>query len=827
VNANFSQPPLSDPGIQPARWTGSPADFNSIPGWTQTGESYLIAWDVFTTFNKQPSNTYFNDISKNGQVAQVTQGSIYQILSSKLDSGATYTLSVDVGKRNDSPFPGYSVQLQSYNGSTFTTLKSVDPTTPVNPEPGTFSRGTFSFASLANDPHQGETLVVRLSTNGPHTTFDNVSLDEQGTDINVTSAQLLNGNTVQFTYQTTGNPGPFQVGLYRSTDGISYDPTDRIGDLLPVTPSPANPQAPRSFTLPSDFTANDKQFVIVVADPPSTGKPKGDIIETNDTDSPKNNNVAAVMLPDVHMISATTQDSESVTFTYDVDHADLTLPFQVGVYRSRFPHDSIPFDPRNIDPNNDEQIGTLFALPAVDSDGTSTSAMGEHTVSVDLSAAGGLSIDPAHPYVFVVADPARSIAESDKTNDVAHFQIHTIGVVTHGFELLGGITLFNPSGGPPPWESDATAILQEAGFDKVIPFDWSAVSDIPQPGIAISQGQFLASQVEIAASQWDGPVDVQFIGHSRGAVVNNEALKAIQTATSNGLYPQLEAGYIKDVMLDPHPANQQDTFFSFNPTNILSQIAAIATVLFQNKAADPDISVPGNVQDAEVYYQETPWFATIPHLLETILNLQGDVPVAGVPLAHQFPETGIGVGHSEVPFIYLGILQDQLGVVAPNGTAAANQSRLAAASPNAPSGDPAVDFLYPQFVDNRGLAQSFVSQMSAIVDALNRGDINAALGSLNAFLNHVSAQRGKHIVPAAADFLTAVGALLAQELQSNGGTHAAVAKSTNSAAPTGQQLQNEFAALAPSSLILRLGDLSSIIDDGLNGPGGGLRRRRH
>jgi 4-hydroxy-tetrahydrodipicolinate synthase len=39
------------------------------------------------------------------------------------------------------------------------------------------------------------------------------------------SAQLQSGNTVQFTYETTGNSGAFDVGLYRSAD-TSFDASD-------------------------------------------------------------------------------------------------------------------------------------------------------------------------------------------------------------------------------------------------------------------------------------------------------------------------------------------------------------------------------------------------------------------------------------------------------------------------------------------------------------------------------------------------------------------------------------------------------------------------
>ena len=53
-------------------------------------------------------------------------------------------------------------------------------------------------------------------------------------DIAMQSAQLLPGNTVRFTYQTTGNPGPFVVGLYASTDATWFV---RCGALPVASPA--------------------------------------------------------------------------------------------------------------------------------------------------------------------------------------------------------------------------------------------------------------------------------------------------------------------------------------------------------------------------------------------------------------------------------------------------------------------------------------------------------------------------------------------------------------------------------------------------------------
>ena len=56
-----------------------------------------------------------------------------------------------------------------------------------------------------------------------------------------------------------------------------------------------------------------------------------------------------------------------------------------------------------------------------------------------------------------------------------------------------------------------------------------------------------------AASQFpaDDPVDVHFIGHSEGAVVNGLAIREMNRHET----PELRAGYLEETMLDPHAAN--------------------------------------------------------------------------------------------------------------------------------------------------------------------------------------------------------------------------------------------------------------------------------
>ncbi|MBI2907891.1 MAG: hypothetical protein HYX92_09570 [Chloroflexi bacterium] len=64
-------------------------------------------------------------------------------------------------------------------------------------------------------------------------------------------------------------------------------------------------------------------------------------------------------------------------------------------------------------------------------------------------------------------------------------------------------------------------------------------------------------------------------------------------------------------------------------------------------------------------------------------------------------------------------------------------------------------FLASGAISNAGVASSLVSKIDAARAAMERANINAARGQLQAFINQVEAQRGKSITGAAADQLIA------------------------------------------------------------------------
>lgn len=329
-------------------------------------------------------------------------------------------------------------------------------------------------------------------------------------------------------------------------------------------------------------------------------------------------------IPDIRMTSATTRDSQSVSFAYDVLNGPLQANVTVGVYRSA----DATFSP------DDLNVGSLEITPGgstVDQAGNSAAAAGSHEMTLPI--ADGLPPNPDHPYVLVVADPGHTLAGSDQALHTAEFRTHVIGVITHG-----GVQPKSWKNGP-PWELRMARNLHEQGYDTVIAYNWVTQSN--HPGAAIQQVPNLTRKVNAAASAFPAtdPVDVHFIGHSEGAVINGQVIQRLQ----NTAPPQLQAGYIKETMLDPHAANNGVRGPQYSvASGFLGWVAKTQINDFQSRAKDPLVVVPSNVDDAEVFYQHTP--ANQAESNNGLYNLWGQVPVAGP--AHYYDLTGHGISHA-------------------------------------------------------------------------------------------------------------------------------------------------------------------------------------
>ena len=333
--------------------------------------------------------------------------------------------------------------------------------------------------------------------------------------------------------------------------------------------------------------------------------------------------------PAIQMLSATTTDSKSVTIEYQVNQApDAANPIQFGVYRSS----NGQFD------SSDSLVDTItLAAPGsasgqsaitLDQSGQLATAAGTHQLTLPL--AQGLPPYPEEPYVLVVADPNSPSATADPAQ-TASFRVYTIGIVTHG-------GMQDPSWiHGPPWELETAYMMRREGFDSVIGYNWVLQSSTP--GAAIKQSPRLARMILDIASNFPAsdPVDLEFIGHSEGTVVNTYAIVKLE----GKMTPQLKSGYIEDILLDPHAANNNVPGQQMSFGGVLGGLARAIVTNYQAEAKDPPVFIPSVVDEAIVFFEHTQSTAG------GIYNLWGQVPVkSDGPVVHYYNLTDMGVTHS-------------------------------------------------------------------------------------------------------------------------------------------------------------------------------------
>lgn len=325
--------------------------------------------------------------------------------------------------------------------------------------------------------------------------------------------------------------------------------------------------------------------------------------------------------PALQMTFATTTDSRTVSVNYDISGASLagqSLAF--NVYRSAA-YGSL---------QGAQLLGTA-TLPGSDSADLS---LGSHQgVKLSLTAPNGqpltaLTPNPALPFIVVVANPVAG--ETNAANNTASFETHTFGVIAHGLELSLALVLRNT---PPAWEMQmAAALQQQDGYEAVIPFNWVRLSILPFPMAIQLAGSQLYQQVvaeadQLAAQHPGDVVDINFIGHSRGTVVISEVLQDL-VGTND---PALRGGYMQMTLLDPHPANNLYGQFSWLPTVQVADEFAALVFLFQALTKDPQVVVPPNVMQTQLFTEQTAAGQLgFKYPIETLLNLQGE-PASAIP----------------------------------------------------------------------------------------------------------------------------------------------------------------------------------------------------
>ena len=317
------------------------------------------------------------------------------------------------------------------------------------------------------------------------------------------------------------------------------------------------------------------------------------------------------------MDSATTADSRSVEVRYTADPTASARPLRFGVYRSA---------DATLDPS-DETLA-IYDAPA------SARTPGSHALTIPLP--DGLPIDVARPYVLVVANPDAPGATTDPAR-TASFRKFTIGVVTHGGVINKSWTYGSP------WQLQIGRLMEDQGYDAVIPYNW--IGESSQPGHAAPQGFKLAAQVRKLLDQLpdDAVVDLHMIGHSQGAVVNTVALEDLAAGDA----PELRGGWVQNTLLDPHAANNYVPGQMDTSATLVGGLARMIVEGYQGRAKDPTVSIPGNVDETDVFYQHT--HVRDIHLMNPNgYNLWGQVPIpnpTGSPI-HYYNLTQANATHS-------------------------------------------------------------------------------------------------------------------------------------------------------------------------------------
>ena len=216
-------------------------------------------------------------------------------------------------------------------------------------------------------------------------------------------------------------------------------------------------------------------------------------------------------------------------------------------------------------------------------------------------------------------------------SQTASFRTYTIGIVTHG-----GIQDTSWKNGP-PWELEMAYMMKQEGYDAVIPYNWVAQSSTP--GEAIKQSPRLARIILHAASQFPAsdPVNLDFIGHSEGTVVNTYAIvrlgKHDDPTPQSRLYGGYAAGSSCRQQQCPRTAGQlcRGTWRAGQDDRHE----------LPGHANDPPAFIPSVVDEAQVFFEHSQATAG------GMYNLWGQVPVkSDGPVVHYYNLTDMGVTHS-------------------------------------------------------------------------------------------------------------------------------------------------------------------------------------
>ena len=322
--------------------------------------------------------------------------------------------------------------------------------------------------------------------------------------------------------------------------------------------------------------------------------------------------------PVLQMTGATTTDHQTISVNYNISGASIagqTLNF--NVYRTAG-YNSL---------SGAQLIGTA-ALPASDSGDLS---VGSHQgVKLSLTGTNGQTLtalrpNAALPFIVVVANPGGSIAEGDGSNNTRLVRdarpwrrrprSGTRPVLVAG-RIAAGVG--NADGG----SLTANGRLRGGHRLRLVAVEHSALppSTVNRGEPALLAGRREADQ--LAAQHPGDVVDINFIGHSRGTVVVSQVLQDLSGARA--IRPR--GGYMQMTLLDPHPANNLYGQFNWVFLNADANSFAELVILFQALTRDPQVVVPPNVAQVQVFDEQTLAGQLFSEPSEFFLNFWGDPP---------------------------------------------------------------------------------------------------------------------------------------------------------------------------------------------------------
>ncbi len=158
LNPSFETLPSS--GLPNGCGAGCSYSVDQIPGWSEDGGNS----GQFQPGSSSGNFSYFNYIPDGVTVAYTNGGNIYQTVGATTVAGTTYTLTVDIGQRND----GYCCTAYAAlydDGTGYTATGAIPPV-------GGWSVYTASFTALTS----GDAITINLGDAGPQGDFDNVTL---------------------------------------------------------------------------------------------------------------------------------------------------------------------------------------------------------------------------------------------------------------------------------------------------------------------------------------------------------------------------------------------------------------------------------------------------------------------------------------------------------------------------------------------------------------------------------------------------------------------------------------------------------------------------